>query len=342
MLVLDPLVRPSTLSRMPRHPHTRPAPSHSLCLSLSRLRRQRRRRHCRREPHQLRTPSSSHRVISLGVSESASSSAFFSTSWAPQIAPRWAAFLKFSVVGFAAVATSTLANLAAAPSLSSFFCLSHVRACLGHHRGRCHTLPSLVAPSWGNTAAVPPRSPSTTTLHVSRLTEASRVRSVYLGSSTLSHWCLSRPSPTLYWPEMASVSRDSPAVPPWPTTTSSSCSNPWTTYLYRRGKTQGACWCPWNHWRSSLSASIHRRVCSLFFVSLTRGSSCQWLNGSLLSFIQIPDFEQSCKKHISCSWAPKIVKQIFWWSMGWLVFNKDIICTMFSVKNNCYELILLF
>ena len=28
--------------------------------------------------------------------------------------------------------------------------------------------------------------------------------------------------------------------------------------------------------------------------------------------------------------------------MRWLVFNKNITCTMFSVKNNCYDLILLF
>jgi len=222
---------------MPRHRRTRPAPSHSLCLSLSRLRRQRRFRHCRRELHELRMSSSSCRVISPGVSEYASSSAFFSTSWPPEIAPRWAAFLRFSVVGFATVATLTLANLAAAPSLYSFFYLSHVRACLGHRHGLCHTLSSLVAPSCGNTVAVLPRSPPTTTLHVSRLTGASRVRSVYLGSSVLAHWCLSRPFPTLYRSEMAGVSRDSPAVPPWPTTTPSCSSNPWTTYLYRRGKT---------------------------------------------------------------------------------------------------------
>ena len=182
--------------------------------SLSRLRRQRRHRHCRQELRELRVPSSSRRVTSLGVFESASSSAFFSTSWPPEIAPRWAAFLRFSVVGFAAIATPTLVNLAAAPSLPSFFCLSHIRACLGHCRGLCHTLPSLVAPSCGNTAAVLPCSPPTTTLHVSRLTGASRVRSFYLGSSALSHWCLSHPSPMLYQSEMAGVSRDSPAVPP--------------------------------------------------------------------------------------------------------------------------------
>jgi len=158
----------------------------------------------------------------------------------------------------------------------------------------------------------------------------------------LSHWCLSCPFPTLNRSEMAGVSRDSSTMPPWPIATPFCCSNPWTTYLYRRGMTQGAHWCPWIHQRSLPSASIRRRVWPLFSVSLTRGSRCQWLNGFLLCFIQILDFVQSCKNHIFSFWALKIVKQILWWSMGWLVFNKNITCTMFSVKNNCYDIILLF
>ena len=81
----------------------------------------------------------------------------------------------------------TPANLAAAPSMPPFFCLSHVRASLGECRGLCHTIPSLVAPSSGNTVAMPPRSPPTTTLHVSRLVGAVSVRPFYLGSSALSH-----------------------------------------------------------------------------------------------------------------------------------------------------------
>ena len=246
-----------------QHPPTRSA-------SLSRVSDGRSDIHCHRKLRELLAPSPSRRVTSSSVSESA----FFSTSRLPEISSRWAAFLKFSVVGFAAVATPTPANLAVAPSLPPFFC-----------RGLCHTIPSLVAPSSGNTAVVPPRSPPTTTLHVSRLTGAVRVRPFYLGSSALSHRCLSRPSPTLYRSEMAGVSRDSSAVPPWPTATSFCCSSPWTTYLYRRGMTQGARWCPWIHRRSSPSASIHRRVCLMFSVSLTRGSHCQWPNGSLLSFI---------------------------------------------------------
>ena len=103
-------------------------------------------------------------------------------------------FPRFVVVGFMAVATPTPANLAAAPSLPPFFSLYHVRTCLGHHRGLCHAIPALVTPSSGNTAAVPPRSPPTTTPHVSRLTGAVRVRLFYLGSFALSHWCLSRSS----------------------------------------------------------------------------------------------------------------------------------------------------
>ena len=224
----------------------------------------------------------------------------------------------------------------------SVFYLSRVRAFLGHRHGLCHTLSSLVALSCGNTATVPPRSPPTTTLHVSRLTEASTVRPFYLGSSTLSCWCLSRLSPTLYRSEMAGISRDSPTVPPWPTATSPRCSNSRTTYLYRRGRTQGARWCPWIHRRSSPPASIRRRVCSLFFVTMPRGSRCQWpsFRPPLLFKSQI--FVPTCKNHISYSWAPKFVKQNLWHSLRWLVFNKNIICGMFSVKNNCYELILLF
>ena len=175
------------------------------------------------------------------MSESASRSAFISTSWLPEIAPRWATFLKFSVIGFAAVVSPTPANLAAAPSLPSSFCLSQVGAFLGHRCVLCHTLSSLVAPSCGNTAAVLPRSTPTTTLHVSKLTGANRVRPFYPESSTLSRWCLSRLYPSHYWSEMAGVSQDSLAVPPWPTVTSSRCSNPRTTYPYQRGRTQGAC-----------------------------------------------------------------------------------------------------
>ena len=96
-------------------------------------------------------------------------------------------FPGFAIVGFTAVATPTLANLTAAPSLPPFFSLSHVRICLGHRRGLCHVILALVTPSSGNTAAVPPRSPPTTTPHVSRLTGAVRVRLFYLGSSALSH-----------------------------------------------------------------------------------------------------------------------------------------------------------
>ena len=50
----------------------------------------------------------------------------------------------------------------------------------------------------------------------------------------------------------------------------------------------------------------------------------------------------SCKNHIFCFWDPKIMKQILWCSLRWLVFNKNVTCTMFSGKNNCYDLILLF
>jgi hypothetical protein len=132
-----------------------------------------------------------------------------------------------------------------------------------------------------------PRSPPTSTPHVSRLTGAIRVRRFYLESSALSHWCLSRSSPTLYRSEMAGVSRCSSAVPPWPTATPLCRCNPSVTYLHRCRITPGARWCPWICRRSSPSASIRRRVRPLFSGSLTRGTRCQWLNGPLLSFIQI-------------------------------------------------------
>ena len=60
------------------------------------------------------------------------------------------------------------------------------------------------------------------------------------------------------------------------------------------------------------------------------------------SFIQNPDFLLSCKNHISCFWDPKIVKPIFWYSLWWLVFHKNIKWTMFSRKIFIKDLILLF
>jgi len=147
-----------------------------------------------------------------------------------------------------------------------FFCLSRVKACIGQRPALCDTLLPMVALSCGNTAIVPPSSPPTTTLHVSKLSGASRVRHFYQGSSALSHWCLSSLSPTLFRSETAGVSRDSSLVPPWPTATSPRYSNSRTTYLYRRGRTR----------RSSPSVSVRRRACSLFSVSLMHGFLCQW------------------------------------------------------------------
>jgi len=177
-----------------------------------------------------------------------------------------------AIVGFTAVVTLTPANLAAALFLPSFFPPSYVRVLLGLGCGSCHAIPALLSPSCGNMAAAPPRSPPTSTPHVSRLTGAIRVRRFYLESSTLSHWCLSRSSPTLYRSEMASVSRGSSAMPPWPTATPLRRCNPSVTYLHRCGITPGARWCPWIRRRSSPSASIHWRVRPLFSRSLTCGT----------------------------------------------------------------------
>jgi len=157
---------------------------------------------------------------------------------------------------------------------------------------------------------------------VSRLTGAIRVRRFYLESSALTHWCLSRPSPTLYRSEMAGVRRGSSVVPPWPTATPLRSRNPSATYLHQCRITPGARWCPWIRQRSSPLASICRRRSPLFSGSLTRGTHCQWLNGLLLPFIQIPDFWISCKNHISSSSDPKIAKPILWCSLRWLVFIK--------------------
>ena len=60
------------------------------------------------------------------------------------------------------------------------------------------------------------------------------------------------------------------------------------------------------------------------------------------SFIQNPDFWLSCKNHISCFWDTKIVKQNLWYSLRWLVFNKNVKWTMFSGKIFVKDLILLF
>ena len=184
-------------------PRTRPAPIHSLPPSLSRLRRRKRHRHCRRELRELLAPSPLRLASPPSVSVSASSSSIFSTSWLAEISPRWAAFCEIAVVGFTAIATPIPANLAAAPSLSPFFSLSHVSTCLGWGCGPCHDIPALLPPSCGNTATAPPHSPPTATPYVSRLTRAIRVRCFYLESSVLSHWCLSHPSPTLYRSEMS-------------------------------------------------------------------------------------------------------------------------------------------
>jgi len=127
---------------------------------------------------------------------------------------------------------------------------------------------------------------------------------------------------------MAGVSRGSSALPPWPTATPLHRCNPSVTYLHRCGITLGARWCPW----------IRRRRVSPVSGSLTRGTRCQWLNGPLLSFIQI----QTCCNLAKIISPVSEIQQILWYSMRWLVFNKNIIYTMFSGKNNWYDLILLF
>ena len=64
---------------------------------------------------------------------------------------------RVAVVRFTPVATPTPANLAAAPSLPSYFPQSRVRVCLGLACGSCHAIPALVPPLCGNTAVAPPR-----------------------------------------------------------------------------------------------------------------------------------------------------------------------------------------
>ena len=249
-------------------PCTHPAPVHSLplSLSLSRLRWRKRHHHCRRKLRELLAPSYLRLTSPPSVSKSASSSSIFSTSWLDEISPRWSTFREIAVVWFTAVATPIPTNLAAAPSLSSFFSPSRVSACLGQGRGLCHAILALVSPSCRNAATAPPRSPPTTTPHMSRLTGAIRVRRFYLESSALSHWCLSRPSPTFYRSEMAGVSRGISVVPLWLTATPLRRSNPRATYLYRRGITQGSCWCPWVRHRSS--PSVFSVFCFLWVFSV--------------------------------------------------------------------------
>jgi len=191
------------------------------------------------------------------------------------------------------------ANVAAAPSLLPFFPLSHVRVCLGLAIGPRHAIPAETSSSRGNMVAAPPCSPPTRTSHVSRLTGAVRVRRFYLESSALTHWCLSRPSSMLYRSEMAGVSRGSSAVPPWPTATPLRSRNPSATYLHRCGITPGARWCPWIRRRRPPSASICRRRCPLFSVSLTRGARLPVTQRSP-SFYSNLDFWLSCKNYISC------------------------------------------
>jgi len=174
-----------------------------------------------------------------------------------------------------AVATPIPANLAAAPFSPPLFPLSRVKVRLGLGVGPCHAIPAEAPLSCGNTTAAPPCSPPTSTSHVSRLTEAVRVRRFYLESSALTRWCLIRSSPTLYRSEMAGISRGSSVVPPWPTATPIHRCKTSATYLHRCGFTLGARWCPWIRRRSPPSVNIRRRRSPLFSGSLTRGTRCQ-------------------------------------------------------------------
>ena len=199
---------PHSSGRRRRHgrhdiPHSPSARPFSPFLPHARLRRRKRRRHCCRALRELRPCASLRLTSPLSVSKSASSSSIFSTPRLDEISSRWAAFREFVVVGFTAVATPIPANLAAAPSLSLFFPLSRVKVCLGLDVGSRHAILAFVPPPRGNTGAAPLCSPPTSTSHVSRLTGAIRVRRFYLESSALTHWCLSRLSPTLYRSEMA-------------------------------------------------------------------------------------------------------------------------------------------
>jgi len=307
---LAPLVRSSVSSWTPRHPALTQRPS-TLSLPLSRdSARRKRRRHCRRELRELLTPSPLRLASPPSVSKSASSSSIFSTPRLDEISPRWAAFHEYVVVGFTAVATPIPTNLAAASLSPPFFPLSHVKVYLGLGVGSHHAILALVPPSCGNTAAAPPCSPPMCTSHVSRLTEAIRVRRFYLGSSTLTHWCLSRPSPMLYRSEMAGVSQCSSVVPPWPTATPLRRGNPSVAYLHHCRIAPVARWCPWIRRRSSPSASIRRRRSPLLSGSLTRGSRCQRLNG-LLSFIQIQIFGFLAKIISSVSEIQKLWNKFF-------------------------------
>ena len=59
-------------------------------------------------------------------------------------------------------------------------------------------------------------------------------------------------------------------------------------------------------------------------MTLTGGVHCQCHLPSLLFFYSNLDFWLSCKNHISSSSDPKMVKPILWYSLRWLVFNKNI------------------
>jgi len=192
-LVLAPLVRSSVSSWTPRHPALTQRPS-TLSLPLSRdSTRRKRHRHCRRALRELLAPSPLHLASPSSVSKFTSSSSILSSPRLDEISPRWAAFHEFVVVGFTAVATPIPANLAAASLSPPFFPLRCVKVYLGLGVGSRHAILALVPPSRGNTAAAPPCSPPMWTSHVSRLTGAIRVRHFYLGSSALTHWCLSFP-----------------------------------------------------------------------------------------------------------------------------------------------------
>jgi len=108
----------------------------------------------------------------------------------------------------------------------------------------------------------------------------------------------------------------------------------------------------WNHSRSTLVPLDPPEKLTVGEHSPAKVSSVLWVadawdplsatHRSSPFFYSNPDFWLSYKNHIFCFWDPKIGKQIVWCSLGWLVFNKNIKCTMFPRKNIYYNLILLF
>jgi len=100
---------------------------------------------------------------------------------------------------------------------------------------------------------------------------------------------------------------------------------PWGKGINRVARVWGSQWCHWfgrrPHRRREITGES-RLGCGEDDPDMQ--ARCQCHLPSLLFFYSNPDFWYYCKNHISGSVDPKIVKSILWYSLIWLILNKNI------------------